>query len=510
MNSAEHYQSELAEIGVDIEELKEAAKTLDVLAPLAMPDTAVLPWPNFYKALWARMTIACYALRGSFRYALGFPRGFCKTTFIKIFVLFLILFTRRKFILVIGANLEKAIEILADVQDMLDSGNIQAVFGNWRVGMETDKKELKKFSFNGRPVVLMAAGQGTAIRGANVKNQRPDTIILDDAQTREGADSIEEAKKFKIWFHANVMKLKAPTGCLYFYIGNMYPDKEIVPGQYTCMLRNLQMSQFWESYITGGILQDGTSLWEELHPVAELKQEFQMDLAAGTPQTFCSEILNDPKAIPLAGLDFSKIRRKIKIPGEPHTGSFIIIDLATDKKGSDAQVIHYHEVYDGVPTSVELLTGHWSPSGLICAALELSIRRGCKLIGVESDAYQYSLLHWFEFICAQQGIQGINFVPIYSRGIAKNSRILAAIRTMMEGKYQLTDATFSLIVAELSAFDPVKKNNVDNILDTVAYAPGFFAEYAGLMVVDIYQSGETAWSLQGIPSPDSFLEEQAF
>ena len=41
---------------------------------------------------------------------------------------------------------------------MLDEPNIVNVFGNWRLAIETDIQELKKFGFRSRNIILMGAG----------------------------------------------------------------------------------------------------------------------------------------------------------------------------------------------------------------------------------------------------------------------------------------------------------------------------------------------------------------
>ena len=56
--------------------------------------------------------------------ALGIPRGHGKTTLIKLFIVYCILFTDRKFILVMSATATLAENIIADVIDMLNEKNI--------------------------------------------------------------------------------------------------------------------------------------------------------------------------------------------------------------------------------------------------------------------------------------------------------------------------------------------------------------------------------------------------
>ena len=239
------------------EEIKAACEhDMDFFAGFVLPEVATMAFPNFYVWLWDTLCEVLHRTRDFSKFAIGLPRGHGKTMVVKLLIIFAILFTKKRYILVIGANLSKAKAIIADVSDMLDSYNINSVFGNWRYAMETDTQELKKFTFMGRSIILEAAGQGTAIRGSNQKNQRPDLIVFDDAQTKECAESLSEGKSFQQWFIGTALKSKSPISCTFIYIGNMYKDIEIHPGSgiYCCMLRNLQLTQGWTSFIVGAIL----------------------------------------------------------------------------------------------------------------------------------------------------------------------------------------------------------------------------------------------------------------
>ncbi|MCP4989559.1 MAG: hypothetical protein GY928_26950, partial [Colwellia sp.] len=66
---------------------------LDYLAAVLIPDIAEAPFPPFYKEVWAYMLQSLHTLpiQDTFRFALGLPRGHAKTTFIKLFVCYLVI-----------------------------------------------------------------------------------------------------------------------------------------------------------------------------------------------------------------------------------------------------------------------------------------------------------------------------------------------------------------------------------------------------------------------------------
>ena len=104
---------------------------MDFFAGLALPDVYKYPFPPLYLQLWALVTSTFYKPRDFTRYALGLPRGFAKTLVIKLLILYAILYTPKRFILVLCENQDKGKSILADVEDMLSEDNIKAVSGDW-------------------------------------------------------------------------------------------------------------------------------------------------------------------------------------------------------------------------------------------------------------------------------------------------------------------------------------------------------------------------------------------
>lgn len=486
--------------------LQAASQDIDVLAALAMPEDCTAAFPVYYQALYMEILAAVQNLERSFpKYAIGFPRGFVKTTFLKIIILAAIVFSKRKFVLVVCASEALAVNLLQDVWDILTGQEWAQYFPGLVTEVTSDSATKKVCVVLGRVLVLRAVGAETSFRGINIKKRRPDLMIFDDAQTVDCAESVEESRKFQRKFFGTMLKAADQYSCVYIYVGNMYQDLHIGEGQYSCLLRNLQLNPNWMSYIVGAILEDGTSLWEELQPLKQLLQELAEDRAAGQEGVFYAEKLNDPKATPYASVDLSKTPIKEKLAGELHQGNFIIIDPATEKKTSDQICYNYFECYDVVPYSMEISYGKHSPSQTIVHALEMAIRLNCNLIVVEAVAYQYTLLHWFQVIAEQQGITGIEFLPIYPGGVSKNSRILQMLKSLTTGALGASKDTYPLIAAQVRAWNPHARNNLDDILDTMAYAEKVMVEYGANLILE----GSIATSMSPqLPPADSF--ESAF
>lgn len=454
-----------SEIRLEAADIALAAKeSPDFLAGLAMPEVFTYNWPPLFLALWSWLRDEVDKVRAFQKLALGLPRGFGKTTMVKLFVLYCILFTKRKFILILSVNAQHANNIIADVVDMLDDPNIKAVFGDWRLGIETDTLALKKFGFRGRNIILAGLGAGGSVRGLNIKNARPDVMVFEDIQSREDADSQTVSEDLYKWLLGTAMKAKSPHGCLTLFIANMYPTPHSI-------LKKLKQNSQWVKFITGGINESGESLWEDLQPVNQLLDEFQADFDAGHPEIFYAEVLNDENASLNNLIDISKLPVWNWQEGEISAGNFIVIDPSNDKTNSDAVSIGYFEILDTKPVLVKLIDDRLSPGETIRKALELALAKNCRVIAIEANAYQYSLLYWFNFICAQMGIIGIDAVEVYSGRVSKNSRILGMFKSLKAGEIYFHPSCRAAVTTQIVQFNPIKGNNVDGILDLLTYAP---------------------------------------
>ena len=71
-----------------------------------------------YLAIWDFMKSKVHLHRDFSKLAIGIPRGFAKTALMKLWIIYCILFTMKKFVLVISSNEDHAINIIKDVCDI--------------------------------------------------------------------------------------------------------------------------------------------------------------------------------------------------------------------------------------------------------------------------------------------------------------------------------------------------------------------------------------------------------
>jgi hypothetical protein len=474
--AAEEFITPTQEASFDAQQAHDLAKTsLDWLGALAAPLVFKYCFPPVFLAVWNWLLDFVCKPRTFPQLALGLPRGFGKTTVIKLFVLYCILFTNKKFILIISHTASLAENIVHDIAAFLDEPNIKRVFGDWTLGRTKDTQDEKHFGFRGRNIVLKGIGAGSSLRGINVNNMRPDIMIFEDIQSREDADSEKISNDLETWMLGTAMKAKSPDGCMFLFIANMYPTK-------WSLLRKLKANPKWTKFIAGGILADGTSLWEELQPIEQLLSEFENDLAAGKAEIFYSEVLNDENAAANNLIDFSKLPACNIDPNEPYSGNYVIIDPAGMKRKSDETAIGYFEVHTEKPVLMQITSSKLSPGDTIRQALKYCLENNCRLVCIESVAYQASLAYWFGVICTQLGITGIECVEIYPGGFSKISRILAMFKMYQKGDILVNAPIRSQVHAQITSFNALKDNNQDDILDLLVYAPKVLEAYPEFIV----------------------------
>lgn len=464
-------EPEVVSTNFDRLQVEEACRTeLNFLAALAMPANFKYMFPHTYLTMWQILRQGAEdPVKKFLQFAFGIPRGHAKTTLLKLFVLWIVLFTKKKFILVVCSTEVHATNFIADVIAMLNERNVTAVFGNWKLGIDTDTKTLKKFGFRGRNINIMAIGAGGSVRGTNVNNERPDVIIMDDIQTKECADSVVQSEDLKTWMVGTLMKAKSPFGCMFLFAGNMYAPTHSI-------LKQLKTNPTWTKFISGAILADGTALWPELRSLESLIDELNNDISMGAAHIFFAEVLNDTEAGINSDVDYSKFPAWPWLSEDMPQGKFLLID-PSQGKGKDADVIVSCEVYDSKVGIRAVKEAYYSPRNLILSSLVIAIKSETYCIAIESMAYQSTLLFWFEEVCKEFGISGISFVPIYTNQYSKNSRISSGIKAMQTSEIYLHPSIRSQVQKQIADWNPMKRDNKDDILDAISNAPKVVAEY---------------------------------
>lgn len=474
--------TQVAGVQFDLADIEARCRTsLDTFASVCMPETIEFAFPEYYQIVWAFLVQALYTLRYPeqpvpdsvkalhirrvFRFALGLPRGHAKTTFIKLLVCFGLLYDLIDFVLVVCSTEPRAYDFLSDINDILLSSNIKSIYGSWHESMRKDTLSLKRGKLNGKDKIIAAIGSGTAIRGLNIGNDRPDCILFDDAQTESNAASPQESQRLLQWIVGTAIKTRNMRKCFIGYIGNMYNT--------TCILHRFKDSASWYSLITGGILADGTALWQELIPLETLLDDYQNDASLGLAHVWFAEVQNDP-----IGARKSLLEDGLPPPIEyldiEVLGAFLTIDPAGHGRKSDANTITVHLLLTDnrlvIPEILVLQGAEADPEKVILAAIGLAIRYDVSAIFPEGVAYQQTLAFWLEKYLAEHNLAGHLIVePINPGSVSKSSRILAYIASIRAGSSSIVGTVArNLFAFQAHSYDFSRSDNADDILDGCA------------------------------------------
>lgn len=487
-NARKAIEAQTLEQDVSYQTTMEAAKArgavdFNYFAGIVVPSLMRTLFPPFYLALFSLLITVNSDPYFIMRFALGLPRGFAKTTFLKILTCWFIVYDRNHFIVIVGSTDSKALDFIEDVDNMLSSPQVEAIYGRWTSSKVVDNAKRKIGFMNGKKIIMVPFGANTKVRGLNINNQRPDLIICDDIQDRDGAMSTAQNATLQDWFTSSLLKAIATYGSnrLVIFLGNMYPGD--------CLLQVLKKNSEWTSLITGAILEDGESLWPELKPVHVLLREFTHDEQMGLGHIWFAEVQNDPldSKYRLLAAPLSTYYDQMVLNTEPDY-CFLTVDPAGFRKNSDDNVIATHKGYDGVPVCTELNGGNWNPQETVKQMLTTAITHNACLIAIEATAYQQSLCYWTEFFVKQLRIEGLAIVELQTHNRTKLSRIQDYIKELLgdPSKDQpptsaMTHQARTIFTYYAGLYKLEKTNNRDDYLDAPAYQKQVLTKYGHLL-----------------------------
>ena len=467
----------------DVEVKTKLATDLNFFAHFMLGDTFKFEFPPLLVMVWQVLVQSVAALQdyvGIANLVLGIPRGFAKTTLIKLYVVYCLIFTRHTFIVNVG-NIEKnSSNLLKDVSDILDSDMVRLYFGDYDADMVVNQSDFKYFKFYGQKCILRSKGALTSMRGINVDNRRPNIIIMDDVQDEENAKSDIESAKLYDWIFNTLLRTRSPDGSINIYVGNTYPHKGTI-------ITKLAEDPEWISLILGAILEDGSSLWEELHPIQLLLSDYNAAVRAGNEAGWLAEFMN---VMDTARNDrFDKVAMQnnydsldpftlsmINVPYNPTVdGKFIVIDPASTKKNADEHAVVLVYIVGSKIIVRDVVHKRLTPKEAIRIAVSLAIREGAWTVFIEDVAYQDTLIYWFnEELKTNQlwtHLQStFKLLPINPRNRSKNSRILQLFKQINVGDIVIHPTAQVAVANEGIAYVATKSDNEDNVLDACHYA----------------------------------------
>lgn len=445
---------------------------LNFLSKFVLPDLCHYNFPKTLQSIWQMVIKGLMSMEdfiAEAKYVLGIPRGFSKTTLMKLVLVYNIIFSSKTFMLVVGSSETNAQAISKDVVDMMQTSQMIHVFGE--IGkFSNNSADFRRFKFLGKDVILKSKGVLTSLRGLNVGNRRPNFILCDDMQTEESARSPVESDSVRTWFSSTLLEAHDPEGCMYVYVGNTYAYEG-------SLITSLIKDPEWTSNTIGAITVDGESIWEELKPLTKLLAGYLQAKRLNKEANWLAQMMNAIDLNMNTNVDIDLVEEMSMkywgklTPQDKPILKCVIIDPASDRENADNVAIGLVEEYErNIPVIAQLSSKRRNPMQTIMDTLELCLENECYVVVVEGIAYQQTLQFWFQYFFDEWGVDWIHVVVFNAHRSSKNVRILNSFDYLEKGEIVLSPQALDFYRVEAKAFNHLKTTNKDDGLDVVSEA----------------------------------------
>lgn len=428
--------------------------------------------PEFHEYVFSLMT------NEHPRTAIAIPRDHAKTTLAKLAAVYLFIYSPTRFLVYASNTNTIAAAACRDIANFIRSPQCTRIYGEPVFSQAEDAKGNYTFEWRGKIIIIRAMGAGQQVRGLNVDNKRPDLAVVDDIESAEELESNKLGyEKLKKWFYTTFRKALDRRRNRVIQIGNLVSNRSI--------LRDHLESPNWQSLRLGAFTRDGDVLWPARWTLETLRMEMIEYAREGQLFGWLAEMLNMPMSEATGILPADAVRIAAPLdPGDTRiTMRCITVDPAiTDNMAhADAAVVVVHIFAEGVWRKAEHKEMYGvGPYELYEEIVTLGLKWRARVVGVESDSYQASLLYVFKHESARLGVKQFIFVPTHSQRVAKAKRILTWVNMIKTGNYLLTINDMA-VWEQIQSYDVTTQHNSDDLIDCCAYIVQMIARYAEQM-----------------------------
>jgi len=492
--AAEGPDVETIDVSADVRELRQRLKHDGTFfIEFFLGEQHDLPVPQFHVEVWDRIKAAAN------RILLAIPRDHSKTTIAKLHVIWHWLFTKHRFATYLSNTNAIAKGACKDIVQFLRHPNFVAAFGKVRVIKESEMESLWQYGLpmpGGREkiIILRAIGQGQQMRGINIDNQRPDFAVVDDVEDNENTESPAQQKKLDKWIFGPFIKALARKHKI-VWLGNML--------QKTSLLARLSRNPRWNPIVFGCLVKDSVTgllqpLWPDKWSIEALKEDLKEYKDLGLVETWMCEMMNMP-GHGENGFTQDQLNYQAIPTPDGIKAAWITIDPAFGLNAhNDESCISVHVIpEDGVPMTVQAVHGHFDETRLFYETLSLARYWGAWTWGIEAVAAQRVLIPFFNVLLAQQQMNHhVEILPLMSgRGDPKIGRIRALASLMANGEWAVADDDVDF-TTQFLALSMTKKDQADDIVDSVAYGPLMMELYLAIIMIQ-FSGGDDSLDTEG-------------
>jgi predicted phage terminase large subunit-like protein len=409
------------------------------------------------------------------------PRGAAKTTIAGVAVpLYEILNQECGFQVYISHAMPHSKMQLNNVKrELTDNGRIQGVFGEMKPGLRDEEKWSEEMFENTRGIAMAARGRGGQIRGLLHRGQRPKKIIIDDLEDKDSVSTQLQRSKTREWAYADMMPALPPLD----------PDGTIIA--LGTMLHKEDLLSVWGqdpdwTVVKFGVWdRDGEPLWPEYMDEEKIAAKKRSYSVAGQLHNYYMEYENEPQA---AETQVFKPEHFLYEPVPEGDGFYIqnaiYIDPAISPRrtADKTAIIVAGMAKNGLIYVQEVVAKRgMNETEKIDTYFRLHQKYQCRRAGVESVAYQASLIHHLREAMFRKGHYfEIDAIPHKTK---KTSRIVGILAGRFNSGYIRFVRRFPDLEVELMDFRPDTDDQPDDCADAlagvVALLDPFAAEAAG-------------------------------
>jgi len=244
--------------------------------------------------------------------AIAAPRGFAKSTAITFsFTLAAIMFREKNFILIVSDTEAQAIGFLQLIKlEIVENEDIRRLFGlrmndkGTPLFTKESEADLIGVFEDGKKFRIIAKGSEQKLRGLLWNGQRPDMILIDDAENDEIVMNKDRREKFKRWFYGALLPSRSKEGVIRYvgtilHMDSMLENLMPVEADRTTVKEDLKIWSprrgGWKSVKYRAHSDDFTKLlWAEKFSQKELESTREDYRQRGLADVYSQEYLNIP------------------------------------------------------------------------------------------------------------------------------------------------------------------------------------------------------------------------
>lgn len=397
-------------------------------------------------------------------------RESAKTTFAKLFVIWMVAYKKRKYINLDSYDKENAERILFDVAyELVNNKRLQADFGVL-FSKERSINEVKQNRINNfiteNGIRVEAHSTQESVRGRIHLNQRPDALICDDIETNKTKDSPAYTKQVRDHI-TEALAGMSPEGFI-LYLGNYITDA----GNIQWLMDRANNDKGLRIRNIPAII-NGVPAWPAKYAITdeEAKESGKVSLEDKQrqlgSQVFSYEMMNQPIDDSIAEFKKEFIQvAELKDIEHLSYNTFVTIDTAVSEKTSAD--------FTGVSVTRVTKENKWyvtayklkvNPKGLIDHLFYLQETYNPQCIGIEKTVYLLAVKPFLDEEMRKRN-RFLNIKELDHKQTAKETRIRALI-PRWESKSIFLVGNNEDLLQEMRVFP---RGQHDDVLDSLCYA----------------------------------------